>query len=204
VVRYNSAHKEATRRRIIETAGRLFKQDGIDGTGIATLMAGAGLTNGAFYAHFRSKEDLVAAVIAEELRVQATTFMSLAPGIAGIEELLGTYLSVPHRDHREAGCPSAALLDEIVRCGDLTRDAYSRGATVLVEQIAARLAPEDPAAARGRALSVLALMAGSLLLSRAVSDPRLSDEILHQGVANALALANNDAPAMRPHRAEAV
>src|SRR5439155_13334426 len=95
----------STRRRILETAGRLFKQDGIDGTGIATMMADAGLTNGAFYAHFRSKEELVAAVIAEELRVQATTFTSLAPGIAGVETLLRTYLSVQHRDHREGRLP---------------------------------------------------------------------------------------------------
>ena len=202
MARYDPARKESTRRRILETAGRLFKQNGIDGTGIAALMADAGLTNGAFYTHFRSKEELVAAVIAEELRVQATTFTSLAPGIAGIEGLLRTYLSVQHRDHREAGCPSAALLDEIGRCGDSTRDAYAKGASVLIEQIASRLAPEDPATARGRALSVLALMAGSLQLSRAVADPRLSDEILDQGVANALALASNDAPVVRPRQAD--
>ena len=193
MARYDPAHKESTRRRILETAGRLFKHDGIDGTGIAALMADAGMTNGAFYAHFRSKEELVAAVIAEELRVQATAFTSLPPGIAGIEQLLRTYLSVSHRDHREAGCPSAALLDEIARCGDSTRGAYSDGANVLVQQIASRLAPEDPAAAHGRALSVLALMAGSLQLSRAISDPRLSAEVLEHGVANALALACLDA-----------
>jgi len=198
VARYDQAHKESTRRRIIETAGRLFKRDGINGTGIAALMADAGLTNGAFYAHFRSKEDLVAEVITEELRAQVTAFTALAPGMAGLEVLLRTYLSAPHRDHREAGCPSAALLDEIARCGDLSRDAYSKGASALVEEIASRLAPEDPASARGRALSVLALMAGSLQLSRAVSDPQLSDEILEQGVANALALAGTDAPVRQP------
>ncbi|WP_405478304.1 TetR/AcrR family transcriptional regulator [Streptomyces canus] len=56
---------------MIETAGHRFKQDGIDGSGISTLMADAGLTNGAFYAHFASKDDLVANVVAHELRTRA-------------------------------------------------------------------------------------------------------------------------------------
>jgi AcrR family transcriptional regulator len=71
VARYGQEHKQATRQRIIEAAGRRFKKDGIDGSGIATLMADAGLTNGAFYAHFTSKQDLVATVIAHQLRAQA-------------------------------------------------------------------------------------------------------------------------------------
>ena len=63
VARYDREHKEATRQRIVETAGRRFKKDGFDGSGIATLMADAGLTNGAFYAHFESKDDLILAVL---------------------------------------------------------------------------------------------------------------------------------------------
>src|SRR6266508_1380213 len=113
VVRYRKEHKQATKRRIIETAGRRFKRDGIDGSGIAALMADAGLTNGAFYAHFASKEDLVASVVQEELRLQSVNLGMLAPGVAGVEQLVRAYLSPEHRDHREAGCPSAALLDEI-------------------------------------------------------------------------------------------
>ena len=69
-MRYSKDHKEATRQRIVEAAGRRFKQDGIDGAGVATLMSDAGLTNGAFYAHFASKEDLVANVLADQLRTQ--------------------------------------------------------------------------------------------------------------------------------------
>jgi TetR/AcrR family transcriptional regulator, transcriptional repressor for nem operon len=68
VVRYGKERKQETRRRIIQTAGRRFKRDGIDGSGIATLMSDAGLTNGAFYAHFASKEDLVATTVADQLR----------------------------------------------------------------------------------------------------------------------------------------
>src|SRR6476660_5808147 len=74
MARYGSEHKEATRRRIVETAGRRLKRDGIDGSGIATLMADAGLTNGAFYAHFDSKEDLVVNTVADQLREQRETY----------------------------------------------------------------------------------------------------------------------------------
>ena len=71
-MRYGKDQKQATRERILQTAGRRFKQDGIDGAGVATLMSDAGLTNGAFYAHFASKEDLVANVLADQLRANAT------------------------------------------------------------------------------------------------------------------------------------
>ena len=70
MARYDAEHKGETRRRIVETAGRRLKQDGIDGSGIAALMSDAGLTNGAFYAHFESKDDLVANVVADQLAIQ--------------------------------------------------------------------------------------------------------------------------------------
>ncbi|RZL72837.1 MAG: TetR/AcrR family transcriptional regulator, partial [Rhodococcus sp. (in: high G+C Gram-positive bacteria)] len=73
-MRYGKEHKQATRRRIIEVAGRRFKQNGIDGSGIATLMKDAGLTNGAFYAHFASKEELVATTVIDQLREQGSSF----------------------------------------------------------------------------------------------------------------------------------
>ena len=73
-MRYSKDHKQATRQRILEAAGRRFKEDGIDGAGVATVMSDAGLTNGAFYAHFASKEDLVANVLADQLRAQRQSF----------------------------------------------------------------------------------------------------------------------------------
>src|SRR6266702_2212272 len=106
MARYGNEHKEETRRRIIESAGRRLKRDGIDGSGIAALMADAGLTNGAFYAHFASKEDLVATAVADQLREQRESLSAVAPGRAGVEQLVRAYLSSEHRDHREAGCPS--------------------------------------------------------------------------------------------------
>src|SRR3954469_13396345 len=105
MARYGTEHKEATRRRIVETAGRRLKRDGIDGSGIATLMADAGLTNGAFYAHFDSKDDLVATVIGDQLGRQASQFAELPPGRAGLEAFVTSYLSRDHRDHRDLGCP---------------------------------------------------------------------------------------------------
>jgi TetR/AcrR family transcriptional regulator, transcriptional repressor for nem operon len=189
VVRYGKEHKSETRRRIIETAGRRFKQDGIDGSGVSTLMKDAGLTNGAFYAHFESKDDLVTTAIADQLRVQAESVVALAaPGRAGLEQIVRGYLSRQHRETLGDGCPNAALLDEIGRCPEATRQAYTDGVLILVEGIAERMAPDDPSSARVKALSLLGLMAGTLQLSRALTDIQLANELLAQGINNALVL----------------
>ena len=192
MARYGTAHKEATRRRIVETAGRRLKRDGIGGSGIATLMADAGLTNGAFYARFASKDDLVASVVEEELRLQAAWVEAFLPCPAGIEQLVRAYLSPEHRDHPGEGCPSAALLDEIGRSVVLTQRAYTTGARAIVDQIAARLAPGEPAAAEGRALSLFTMIIGTLQLSRAVADRELSDALLRQDLDNALGFLGAD------------
>jgi TetR/AcrR family transcriptional regulator, transcriptional repressor for nem operon len=185
VARYDKEHKQVTRRRILDTAGHRFKRDGIDGSGVATLMADAGLTNGAFYAHFASKDDLVANVVADQLGAQVEVFRALPAGRAGLEEFLREYLSPQHRDNPGAGCPSAALLDEIGRCASAAKDAYTGGARAILDEIAGRLAPEDPRSAYGRALGLYTMAVGTLQLSRALSDPELSGEVLEQGIRNA-------------------
>jgi AcrR family transcriptional regulator len=187
VVRYAKEHKQVTRQRIIEKAGHRFKQDGIDGSGISTLMSDAGLTNGAFYAHFTSKDDLVAHVVAGELQTQLSRYDGLRPGRQGLEDLVRAYLSPEHRDHPGLGCPSAALLDEIGRCGEATKQAYTDGTRDIIDEIAARLAPADPRSARGQAIGLFTVMVGTLQLSRALSDRTFADEILEQGIENALA-----------------
>ncbi|MES4909573.1 MULTISPECIES: TetR/AcrR family transcriptional regulator [unclassified Streptomyces] len=189
MARYGKEHKQATRQRIIETAGRRFKRDGIDGSGISTLMADAGLTNGAFYAHFASKDDLVATAVADQLRAQyANVIEQAAPGIAGVAQIVRWYLSPRHRDSPDDGCPSAALLDEIGRCADETKQAYTDGVLAVIDGIAARLAPADPRSVHAKTLSVYAMMVGTLQLSRALADRRLSDELLDEGIRNALTL----------------
>src|SRR3990170_1158353 len=95
VARYGKEHKLETRQRIIEMAGRRLKRDGIDGSGVATLMKDAGLTNGAFYAHFESKEDLVATAVADQLRGQRERF-NARPWDGGIEQFVRAYLSAAH------------------------------------------------------------------------------------------------------------
>jgi len=188
MARYGKEHKQATKRRIVEAAGRRLKRDGIDGSGIATLMADAGLTNGAFYAHFETKEDLVANALVEQLREQRASFSAQPTGRAGLEQIVRAYLSVEHRDNPEDGCPSAALLDEIGRSTDATKRAYTDGLLVVIDDIAARLASDDPHSARVKTLSVFAQMVGTLQVSRALADRHLADEVLEQGIQNALAL----------------
>jgi AcrR family transcriptional regulator len=128
---------------VIEKAGQRFKQDGIDGSGgsgISTLMADAGLTNGAFYAHFASKDDLVAHVVADQLRTQVEGYDTLRPGCQGLKDFVRDRLSPEHRDQPGTG-----------RCTDDTRKAYTEGATAIMEEIAARPAPADPQSAHGLA-----------------------------------------------------
>ena len=188
MARYGKAHKEATRQRIIDTAGRRLKRDGIDGSGIATLMKDAGLTNGAFYAHFASKDDLVATAVAEQLRQQRANYGAYPPGRAGLEQFVREYLSNEHRDSPEDGCPSAALLDEIGRSSDATKEAFTDGLLISIDNMAAQLSPDDPQSARVKALTVFGMMVGTMQLSRALADRRLAAAILEQGVQNVLAL----------------
>jgi TetR/AcrR family transcriptional regulator, transcriptional repressor for nem operon len=188
VARYGKAQKEATRQRILDTAGRRFKRDGIDGSGVATLMADAGLTNGAFYAHFSSKDDLVATTIGDQLRAQCDQFSQWAEQPAGMEAAIRSYLSEEHRDHPEDGCPSAALLDEIGRGSPEVKRAYTAGLLPVVEAMAAQLHPGDPQAAHGPVLSIFAQLLGTLQLSRAVDDPELSRRLLQHGIDTALSL----------------
>ena len=187
-MRYSKDHKQATRQRILEAAGRRFKQDGIDGSGLATVMADAGLTNGAFYAHFSSKEDLVANVLAEQLRAQRQSLDAEPSDRAGLEAFVRSYLSPEHRNQFADGCPSAALLDEIARRPADTRDVFTEEVMGVVDDIAARINPNDVEAGRVDALAVFGLMIGTLQLARTLTDRQLSDRLLDRGVETSLKL----------------
>src|SRR3954468_13196186 len=143
-MRYPKDQKLASRQRIREAAGRPFKQHGIDGAGVAAVMSDAGLTNGGFYAHFASKEDLVAHVLADQLRVQRENFRAAPSDRAGLETLIRVYLSPEHRDHSADGCPSAALLDEIARRPTGTKHVFTDELLATADDIATRLESNDP------------------------------------------------------------
>jgi AcrR family transcriptional regulator len=192
-MRYSKDHKQATRRRILEAAGRRFKQEGIDGAGVAAVMSDAGLTNGAFYAHFASKEDLVANVLADQLRAQRQSFDALPPDRGGLEAFIRSYLSSQHRDEYADGCPSAALLDEITRRPAATKQIYTDELMGVIDDIALRLDPTDPEAAQTHALSLFGLMLGTLQLARALTDRDRSDQLLARGVETATKLLNDPA-----------
>jgi TetR/AcrR family transcriptional regulator, transcriptional repressor for nem operon len=192
-MRYGKGHKQATRQRILEAAGRRFKQDGIDGAGVAAVMSDAELTNGAFYAHFASKEDLVANVLADQLRAQRQSFDSQPPAREGLEAFIRAYLSPEHRDQRADGCPSAALLDEIARRPAATRQVFTDELLRTADDVAARLDRTDAEAARTDALTILGFMIGALQLARALADRDLSDQILARSREAALKLLDERA-----------
>jgi TetR/AcrR family transcriptional regulator, transcriptional repressor for nem operon len=192
-MRYGKDQKEATRQRIVDAAGRRFKQDGIDGAGVAAVMSDAGLTNGAFYGHFTSKEDLVANVLADQLRAQRQSLDSQPSDRAGLEAFIRSYLSPQHRDQCADGCPSAALLDEIARRPAATRQVFTDELMAVIDDIAARLEPTDAEAARTDALTLFGLMLGTLQLARALTDRNLSDQLLARGMETALKLLNDRA-----------
>jgi AcrR family transcriptional regulator len=160
---------------------------------VAAVMSDAGLTNGAFYAHFVSKEDLVANVLADQLRTQRHRFDAQPSDRAGLAAIIHDYLSPQHRDHCADGCPSAALLDEIARRPAATKQVFADELLDTADDIAARLDPTDPDGARTNALALFGMMIGTLQLARALPDRNESDQLLAQGVKTALKLLDDPA-----------
>jgi len=114
-MRYEKGHKDATRAHIIEVASAQFREHGVAAAGLAGIMSAAGLTNGAFYAHFDSKEDLVRAVLLDAFGQRQQRLRANLEHKVGIETTVRNYLSARHRDDAGTGCPRAALLAEIAR-----------------------------------------------------------------------------------------
>ncbi|MFE3410547.1 TetR/AcrR family transcriptional regulator [Streptomyces mirabilis] len=195
-MRYEKGHKAATRQRIMAVASRRFRDEGISAVGLAAVMSDAGLTNGAFYAHFDSKEDLVRQVIEHEVEDQRTS-LEAAAADGGLERVFREYLNAAHRDLRAEGCPSAALLDEITRRPLATRDAYTQRLLDLIDAVARYLDRDDPDRARVDALVIFGSLVGTLQLSRAITDPDISEKILERGVDAAMTLADASATPAR-------
>ena len=189
MARYDKGHRDTTRRHIIDVASSQFRESGIAAVGLAGIMAEAGLTNGAFYTHFASKEDLVRAVLLDALeRREQRHKDNLENGVA-LETVIRDYLSPKHRDRAATGCPTAALVSEIARHPKATREAFTGKMSDILALMAAQMSEGTPAERRRRAIAAYATMVGALQLSRAVSDRQLSEEILENAVEAALALA---------------
>jgi TetR/AcrR family transcriptional repressor of nem operon len=158
--------KRRTHDRIIASAGRIVRKNGLAAASVSRVMHGAGLTIGGFYAHFRSKQAMDAEV------VEATL------GASSIPWSVDRYLSAAHRDDPGHGCPFPAMLSEIARADEATRMALAR----VIDTRARALARENPgrrgASARQRAFATLALCVGGLALARAMRGHRASDEVL--------------------------
>lgn len=162
----SARHREA----LLAAAARLFRDKGFDKVGIAEIAAAAGLTHGAFYTHFASKDELCAEAAAESLRVSAETLLRTGDRRAYIE----AYLSPRHARDRRNGCPIAAFCGDVPREGAKVRTAFSQGLDSMIDAVAKGLATSS----RGQAITSLATMVGALVLARAAEQPALRDEIL--------------------------
>lgn len=194
-MRYEKGHKDATRQRIIDTASKQFRENGVAAVGIAGIMSGAGLTNGAFYAHFTSKEDLVEAVLTNALRRREERLRTASQADEGLESVIRDYLNPGHRDRPSGGCPTAALVAEVARHPRATRDAFTERVSTFIELITTQIRKGSDEERRRRAIAIYGMMVGTLQIARAVNDRKLSDEILESGVSAALALAGEETAA---------
>jgi len=184
-----SKEKAAEHRdQIVDVAGRLFRAKGFDGAGVAEIMAAADLTHGGFYGHFGSKDALAAQASKKALEKSAQVWRRIAAESpdAPFRALLEHYLRPSHRDEPGTGCALAALGADAARQGKPVRNVFGDGLDELVEILAAAVPGTSKAARRRKAVAALAQLAGAVMLSRAVGDRDLSDEILKAARADLL------------------
>ncbi|HEX6107282.1 MAG TPA: TetR/AcrR family transcriptional regulator [Gemmatimonadales bacterium] len=174
------SRKEATHDRIVETAARAIRRSGYNGTGVAEIMKEAGLTHGGFYAHFDSRDGMLAEAadragadgMAHLARVAAA-----APPEKALEAMLRAYLSKEHVESAETGCAVAALGSEMPRQAPKVRRAATRRIKEMIDLLARHAPDWGQPGAHERALVTVATALGALVLARAVDDPRLSDAL---------------------------
>lgn len=180
-MRYDAEHKAKTRALVLKEAGRAIRAEGPDRLGVAAIMSRAGLTHGGFYAHFESKDALVAEAVAEafsdghRMFERSTRSPSANGALAGY---ITNYLSPRHRDAPALGCPLPALAGDLSRLPHTSREGFGRGVADLTNRIAALLEAAGIADPPATAASVLSEMVGALALSRAVPDPAESERVL--------------------------
>ena len=191
-MRYEKGHNDTTRQRIIEGAARRFREQGVAAAGVAAVMSDAGLTNGAFYTHFESKEDLFCQVL-QTLLERRVGSLQASIDKGGLEEAVRIYLSARHRDAPGKGCATAALAAEVARHPMPTREIFTGKVGEIIDLMAAQLPPSSTRSQRSDAIALYGMMIGTLQLARAVSDRKFSDEILESGIQAALAFIGRDA-----------
>jgi len=175
-----TAAKEATHQRIVAVAARAIRRSGYDGTGVADIMREAGLTHGAFYAHFASREAMLAEASAQacaESAAAAAHVVASTPADQTLASMLGAYLSSEHLENAEQGCPLVALGSETSRQAPEVRRATTRYVKEMIDLLARQLPDWGQPAAHERALVTMSTMVGAMLLARAVDEPALADEL---------------------------
>ncbi|WP_018915195.1 TetR/AcrR family transcriptional regulator [Thiomonas sp. FB-6] len=175
-----AAAKAATHERILSVAARAIRRSGYAGTGVADIMREAGLTHGAFYAHFASREAMLAEAAGEACAKSAATAFELAAGASpdkALATMLAAYLSKEHVEQLESGCPLAALGSETSRQAPEVRRVVTRHIKATVDLLARQSPDWGQPSAHERALVTLSTLVGAVVLARAVDEPGLSDSL---------------------------
>ena len=174
------SRKEATHERIVETAARAIRRGGYRGAGVADIMKEAGLTHGGFYAHFESREGMLAEA-ADRAGADTVAFLAgvaaAAPPKQELDAMLRAYLSKEHVESAETGCAVAALGSEMPRQAPKVRRAATHRIKEMIDLVARQLPDWGRPGAHERALVTVATALGALILARAVDDPKLSDAV---------------------------
>jgi len=168
-MRYPAKETAAKHDRIVKEASRLFRERGFENVTVAEVMKAAGLTHGAFYAHFGSKQELEEAAIAYGQELSASRARSYGATKKGRRAYADRYLSPPHRDNPGEGCTMTALAQEVGRSTPELKAVFERGLGKILSEIGGD---------RDEAIFRTAAMLGGVVLARAVQDERFSDEIL--------------------------
>jgi TetR/AcrR family transcriptional regulator, transcriptional repressor for nem operon len=178
-MRRSKADTAKTRQRIVEVASEAIRTKGIEATGVAEIMAAAGLTHGGFYRHFDSKEDLVREAVALSRKdYLAGTLSAAAQGPEALLKHFQEYVTLEHRDDPASGCPLAANGSELVRSDAKTRHNATEALRLWFEKAAPYMRAPDDAGKTQLAINLVTNMIGALTMSRMVDDPVLSDQIL--------------------------
>jgi TetR/AcrR family transcriptional repressor of nem operon len=177
-MRYPSDQTAERHEKILQEAAKLFRERGFNGAGVAEIMKAAGLTHGAFYAHFPSKDALEADAVEHAFAQSGRRVYALTAEAKDRKQaFLDNYLSAAHRDDPGSGCAIAALGPEIAR-DSAAREPFTRRLRHMIDGMAGRFRWKRKGAGRRNAIHLLSGAIGALVLARAVDDPRLSDEIL--------------------------